>query len=82
MLLKVVFAGSAYPPTHWSFLQVPSEANFCDTKISRQHVFRGGQDDRFATFKTKIGPLQPSQIAKAKSINSRAGRYGRGVMPH
>ena len=80
MLLKVVFAGSAYPPTHWSFLQVPSEANFCDTKISRRHVFRGGQDNRFATFKTKIGPLQSSQIAKTKSINLRAGRYGRGVM--
>ena len=33
MLLNVVFAGVASPPTHWSFLQVPSEANFCDTKI-------------------------------------------------
>ena len=64
MLLKVVFAGSAYPPTHCSFLQVPSDANFCDTKISRQHIFRGGQDDHFATFKTKIGPLQPSDSRK------------------
>ena len=33
--------------------------SFCDTKISRPHIFRGGQDDHFATFKTKIGPLQP-----------------------
>ena len=60
MLLKVVFAGSAYPPTHWSFLQVPSDANFCDTKISRQPIFRGGQDGHFATFKTNIGPQWPS----------------------
>ena len=30
MLLNVVFAGSAYPPTHWSFLQAPSDPNFCD----------------------------------------------------
>ena len=60
MLLNVVFAGTASPPTHWSFLQVPSDANFCDTKISRRQIFRGGQDDHFATFKTKIGPLQPS----------------------
>ena len=67
MLLKVVFAGSAYPPTHWSFLQVPSDANFCDTKISRQHIFRGGQDDHFATFKTKIGQLQPSKSRKRKA---------------
>ena len=67
MLLKVVFAGSAYPPTHWSFLQVPSDANFCDTKILRQHIFRGGQDDHFATFKTKIGPIQPSKSQKRKA---------------
>ena len=78
MLLNVGFAGVASPPTHWSYLELPSDANFCDTKISRRHVFRGGQDDRFATFKAKIGPLQPSQIEKTKSIYSRAGRYGRG----
>ena len=60
MLLNVVFAVVASTPTHWSFLQVPSDANFCDTKISRQHIFRGGQDGHFATFKTKIRPLQPS----------------------
>ena len=36
MLQNVVFAGTASPPTHWSFLQVPSVANYCDTKISRQ----------------------------------------------
>ena len=40
-------------PHNYNFL------SFCDTKISRQHIFRGGQDDRFATFKTKIEPLQP-----------------------
>ena len=80
MLLNVGFAGVASPPTHWSYLELPSNANFCDTKISGQLVFRGGQDDRFATFKTKIGPLQPLQIVKTKSINLRVGRYGRGVM--
>ena len=28
--------------------------------ISRQQIVRGGQDNHFATFKTKIEPLQPS----------------------
>ena len=60
MLLNVVFAGTASPPTHWSFLQVPSDANFCDTKISRRHIFRGVQDDHFATF--KIGQQQHSKF--------------------
>ena len=67
MLLNVVFAGTAFPPTRWSFLQVPSDANFCDTKISRQHIFREGQDDYFATFKTKIGQLQLSKSPKLKA---------------
>ena len=67
MLLNVFFAGSAYPPTHWSFLKVPSDPNFCDTKSSRKHIFRGGQDDHFATFKTKIRPLQPSKSRKQKA---------------
>ena len=60
MFLNVGFAGVASPPTHWSYLEVPSDANFCETKILRLHIFRGGQDDRFDTFKTKKGPLQPS----------------------
>ena len=60
MLLNVVFAGTAPPPTHWSFLQVPSVANFCDTKISRQHIFRGGQYESKEKKRIKIGPLQPS----------------------
>ena len=67
MLLNVVFAGRASPPTHWSFLQVPSDANFCDTKISRRHIFRGVQDDHFATFKTKIRQLQLSKSPKLKA---------------
>ena len=57
--------GSSQLPPHHSFevnlwgIDPRNFLSFCATKISRQHIFRGGQDDRFATFKTKIGPLQP-----------------------
>ena len=75
MLLNVVFAGTAFPPTRWSFLQVPSDANFCDTKILRQHICRGGQDNHFATFKTKIGQLQ---LSKSPKLNFSGGPVREG----